>query len=293
MEISVIIVAYNSADHIVACLDSLRLQSGVTLEIIVVDNASQDDTLAQLASFNVRVIASPENLGFGRGCNLGFASSTGRYVYLLNPDAQLEGRKALAKLCQMMDNHPQWGMAGTRILSVGENSESPPATEYPAERHVHRDFSKLPGRIAWIIGASMIVRRELYERLGGFDPAFFLYSEETDFCLRMRESGHEIGYVSEVAVKHIGGASEDLRDPYDASKQKLEGLIQFRRKHYSPEDCVSLARRDLRRARWRASWNHFLALFQPRQSRAWRKGRNYCAVWDVSRDYLTQTKAKR
>ena len=292
MDISVIIVTYNSADHVAACLRSVMSQSGVMFETIVVDNDSQDDTLAQLAGFNVKAISSGENLGFGRGCNLGFASSTGRYVYLLNPDAQLEGNKALAKLCQMMDSHPQWGMAGTRILSAGGNSESPPATEYPAERHVHRDFSKLPGKVAWILGASMVVRRGLYVRLGGFDPAFFLYSEETDFCLRIREAGFEIGHVLEVAVKHIGGASENSRDPYDISKRKLEGLMRFRQKHYSREDCVFLAKRDLRRAGWRVSWNHLLALFQPRHSTAWRKGRNYRAVREVSREYLAQAKAK-
>jgi N-acetylglucosaminyl-diphospho-decaprenol L-rhamnosyltransferase len=287
MDISVIIVTYNSANHIAACLQSVLAQRGVTLEIIVVDNASSDKTLAQIGGFNVRVIANRENLGFGRGNNLGFGSSAGRYVYFLNPDARLAQPDALAKLCAAMDANPQWGMAGTRVLDSADHHECRPATEYPAQRHVRRDFSKLPGKIAWIIGASMVVRRELYQKQGGFDPDFFLYSEETDFCLRMRELGFEIGHIPEVVVEHIGGASEDLRDPYVVSANKLKGLLRFRQKHYPPEDCVFLAKRDLRRARFRMFWNGLLAKLQPPHAKAWQKHRQYRGVLDVSRQYLS------
>ena len=273
VDISVIIVTFNSAECIAACVESVLAQTEVAFEIIVVDNASADDTLARLKNLNCRVVPSAENLGFGRGNNLGFAASSGRYIYLLNPDARLAGKNFLAELCHRMDAVPRWGMAGTLIRSADGHAESPPAAEYPGARHVHRDFSKLPGKIAWIMGASMIIRRELYEKLGGFDPGFFLYSEETDFCLRLRKLGFEIGHVSEVAVSHIGGASEDLRDPYDVSARKLRGLLRFRQKHYPPDDCVFLARRDLRRACWRMFWNGLLARLQPR-STAWQKHRH-------------------
>jgi N-acetylglucosaminyl-diphospho-decaprenol L-rhamnosyltransferase len=288
--ISVIIVTFNSADCIAACVESVLAQSGVSFEIIVVDNASADHTLEKLKGLNCRVIPSAENLGFGRGNNLGFAASSGRYIYLLNPDARLAETEALTKLCQAMDADPRWGMAGTLVLSADGKSESPPSPDYPGQRHVRRDFSKLPGKIAWIIGASMIVRRELYEQLGGFDPGFFLYSEETDFCLRLRELGFEIGHVAGVAVSHIGGASEDLSDPYEVSARKLRGLLRFRQKHYPPRDCVFLAKRDLRRARWRMIWNHLQARFQAPNSDAWRKYRQYRAIWIISREYLSSIK---
>ena len=286
MDISVIIVTYNSADCIAACVESVLAQTEVAFEVIVVDNASADDTLARLKNFNCRIISSPENLGFGRGNNLGFAASSGRYIYLLNPDARLVEKNSLAELCRRMDANPRWGMAGTLVRAADGHAESPPATEYPGARHVHRDFSKLPGNIAWIMGASMIIRRELYEKLGGFDPGFFLYSEETDFCLRLRELGFEIGHIPEVAVSHIGGASEDLRDPYDVSARKLRGLLRFRKKHYPPHDCVFLAKRDLRRARWRMFWNGLLARLQPPRSKAWQKHRQYRAIFEVSREHL-------
>ncbi len=292
VDISVVVVTFNSADCIAACVESVLAQTGATFELIVVDNASQDNTLTRLNNLNCRVIPSAENLGFGRGNNLGFAHSRGRYLYFLNPDARLTHADALAKICRAMDARPDWGLAGTLVRDAEGQSESPPAMIYPGQRHVHRDFSRLPGHIAWIVGASMIVRRELYEPLGGFDPEFFLYSEETDFCLRAREAGFAIGHLSEVEVRHIGAASEDLRDPYDVAARKLKGLILFRKKHYSPDDCVRLARRDLRRASWRAGWNRWLAWFQPARGKAWKKSRNYRAVADVSRDYLVKARMK-
>jgi GT2 family glycosyltransferase len=286
LDITVIIVTFNSADCIAACVGSVITQAEVSFEVIVVDNASTDDTLARLKEFPCRVIPSAENLGFGRGNNLGFAASRGRYIYLLNPDARLMENNALAIICRRLDANPRWGMAGTRILSAHGLAESPPATDYPGSRHVRRDFSQLPGQIAWILGASMIIRRELYERLGGFDPAFFLYSEETDFCLRLRELGYEIGYLTEAAVSHIGGASEDPGDPYPVSARKLKGLLLFRQKHYPPADCAFLAARDLRRARWRMFWNGLLARVQPPNSPAWQQQRKYRAIWEVTRDHL-------
>jgi GT2 family glycosyltransferase len=293
VDISVIIVTFNSAACIAACVESMLAQADVAFEIIVVDNASADDTLARLTKLNCRVIPSAENLGFGRGNNLGFAKSSGRYIYLLNPDARLVGKNSLAELCRRLDANPRWGMAGTAIYAADGKTESAPATEYPGARHVRRDFSKLPGGIAWIMGASMIVRRELYEKLGGFDPGFFLYSEETDFCLRLRELGFEIGHVREIAVSHIGGASEDLRDPYDVSARKLRGLLRFRQKHYPPDDCVFLAKRDLRRARWRMFWNGLFARLQPPRSKAWQKHRQYRAIYEVTREHLASRSKSR
>ena len=289
MDISVIIVTYNSADQIAGCLESVLAQADVAFEVIVVDNASSDDTRKILETFDrIRVVTSSENLGFGRGCNLGFTHSSGRQLYLLNPDTRLAGKTALADLCRRMDDHPHWGMAGTRVRSADGKSESQPAHSYPAQRHVHRDFSKLPGKIAWIIGASMIIRREQYEKLGGFDPGFFLYSEETDCCLRLRELGFEIGHVPEVLVEHIGGASEGTRDPRDVSARKLEGLLRFRQKHYPPDDCVFLAKRDMRRAWFRMIGNGLLASVQPKNSKAWQKSRAYRGIWEVSRKFIIQ-----
>jgi len=284
LNISVFVVTYNSARCIAACLESILRQKETSFEVIVVDNASCDDTLRSFGRDGVSVVESKENLGFGRACNLAFAQSRGDFVFCLNPDAELVNDYALREICCNMERNPRWGLAGTKVMSHAGHLESPPAFEYPGQKHVRRDFSKLPGDIAWVIGASMVVRRDVYQQLGGFDPDYFLYSEETDLCLRTRELGYEIGWMEDVVVRHIGGESERDSDPYGVSRRKLIGLLTFRGKHYAKQDCVLLARRDLNRALFRMVTNRIRAIFRRRRSKYWAKYRMYRGIWETSRE---------
>lgn len=287
MDLSVIIVTYRSAACIANCVASVRAQQGVPFELIVVDNASPDNTVEVVRGLGdgVQLLANRDNIGFGRGCNQGFGLSHGRFVYLLNPDARLVRPDALARLRQVMDEHPRWGMAGTRV--VGEDGHvTEAATTYPGQARTKADLTHLPGSIAWVVGASMIFRREVFSALGGFDPDFFLYSEEIDLCLRLRKLGHEIGFVNEVEVRHIGGASEEGADPYDSWTRRMNGVQRFWKKHYPAEDALLLVRRDLVRARLRVALNSLLACFQGSRSSAWQKRRRYEAIRDTSARFL-------
>lgn len=290
MDVSVIIVSYHSAAHIRDCLASVQLQEGIQREILVVDNASSDDTVDVVRNLGegVTLLANRDNLGFGRACNQGFAASHGRFAYFLNPDAQLVQSDALARLVRALEDHPRWGMAGTRILSGEGQIVSPPATSYPGQFHTRNDFARLPGQIAWVLGASMFFRREVFAALGGFDPDFFLHSEETDLCLRLRQQGYEIGLVDDAAVRHIGGASEQRRDPYEVWRQRMDGLHRFWKKHYLSEDAARLVRRDRGRARFRMLWNGGLAWLQPPHSKHWQKHRQYRAIWEASTRFLAK-----
>jgi hypothetical protein len=197
-------------------------------------------------------VANRENVGFGQACNQGAALGRGRLVYLLNPDARLVEVDGLRRLAEAMATHTRWGLAGTRLVSADGRTVSLPARAYPGQRHLQRPLPALPGAIAWVGGASLCVRREVYEALGGFDPGFFLYSEETDFCLRARQAGHEIGYVDEVEVRHVGGASEEGRDAVEIWRRRLAGLHRFWLKHYEQSDVVRLLRRERLRATFQA-----------------------------------------
>src|SRR4029079_2283177 len=101
---------------------------------------------------------------------------------------------------------------------------SPPSSSYPGQQTTVNNFDRLPGKVAWVIAASIIVRREIYAKMGGFDPDFFLYSEDTDFCLRLRKLGSEIGYFPEVEVGHIGGQSESDQDPFEVWMRRANGI---------------------------------------------------------------------
>jgi GT2 family glycosyltransferase len=290
MDVSVIVVTYNSASCIRKCLTSVFAQTGVTFECVVVDNVSGDNSRTLAAEFPVRLIANAENVGYGRGNNQGFKASSGRYIYLLNPDAELEGNDALAKLCRAMDANPRWGICSTLIRSPEGDTESPPAYYYPGQRHTRSNFSELPGKIAWVLGASLMTRREVFTALEGFDSGFFHASEDTDLCLRARKQGWEIGYVDDVSVRHIGQVSERDVDPYELCKHKIAGMLRFRQKHYSPQDTLRLTRRDVYRARFRMFCHGLKSWFKPPRSIAWQKYRRYLAIWEVSRNFLRTNK---
>ncbi len=288
IEVSVIVVTYNSAGCIEACIASVERQEGVQAEVLVVDNNSSDNTVQVLKALGapVRLLLNQQNIGFGSACNQAFQQSRGRFIFFLNPDAQLDQPDALRRLCQAMDVHSQWGLAGTRVLSPNGQDEAAPAHHYPSQRQCSPDFAQLPGKIAWVFGASMIVRREIFAAVHGFDPGFFLTSEETDLCLRIRQHGWEIGFIEDVTVRHIGFASERGNDPYETWRRRVPGIFRFWSKHYPADYARRLVWKDWVRASFRQHWYGVMALFGGTGSSAWRKHRQYAGISDASRQFL-------
>jgi len=253
MKVSVIIVTYNSADFIKDCLESVINQQDIDKEIIVVDNNSQDNTIEILQSYQsqIALIQNQQNLGFGKANNQAFKQSHGDYIFLLNPDAVLQTTHDLNNMLQFMLQNREHGMAGCRIISPDGHEESLPYYEYPNARHIKTNFKDLPGKIAWLLGACLLLPREVYEKSHGFDEDFFLYGEEVDWALRIRKLGYSLGYNSNVVIKHIGGASEKKQPSFDTWTRKQNGLHLFWQKNYSPEDCQWLVKRDLKKAKRR------------------------------------------
>lgn len=288
IDVSIIVVTYNSAECIKTCLQSVLAQDGLAIEVIVVDNVSVDNTIETVRGIDgsIKLICNQENVGFGRACNQGVASSTGKYVMLLNPDAAVDDKDSLAKLCQAMERNSQWGLTGTRVTEDDGSVECPPSQSYPKQDRTSRDFSKLPGEIAWVFGASMFIKRDVFLSVGGFDPQFFLTSEETDLCLRIREKGYEIGFVSDVGVKHIGAASERGRDPYDTWRLRAPGLYRFWAKHYPKKDARNLVRKDWFRSRYREAVYHLFSWFSGGKSAFWQKYRRNKGIGDAAKEYL-------
>ena len=231
MDVSVIIVSYNTAKLIRSCIDSVRMQKNVRFEIIVVDNASADKSAEVIRTYGeqVSLIVNSDNIGFGRANNLAFKKARGHYIFLLNPDARFVKNTALATMVRFMDAHPEFGIVGTLIDQADEQVK--PYMYYPCYKFIGRDYSDLPGDIAWIAGASMMTRAEVIDKTCGFDEDFFLYWEETDWCLRIREGGYAVGYNPEVVVQHIQGASEQNTSQYDYALKRQNSLYLFCRKH--------------------------------------------------------------
>jgi len=199
-DLSILIVTYNSRPLIDALLDGLTAQiaglgaglgAGLSVEVVLMDNAAHDGTADAMAVRHpaVRLLRSPRNLGFAAGNNLAAAHAQGRMLLLLKADA-LPEPDCVARGLAPMDAHPGVGLAGARLLA--ENRGTQPSA---------RMFPTLTQE------AFMLIRRSLFDSLGGFDERFFLYYEEVDLCRRVKEAGCSVIYWPELRVGHIGGVS--------------------------------------------------------------------------------------
>ncbi|MCX5662497.1 MAG: glycosyltransferase family 2 protein [Planctomycetota bacterium] len=215
-------VTYKSGRTIGPCLRAAHEahQRGL-LDCVVVDNSSPDGTadIVEREHPWVRLVRSPGNIGFGRGNNLGFESVRSPLTLLLNPDAQMDV-ESLQQMIRFFDEHPRAGIAGPAIegddghLQAAGHLPSPfglvKAASGIGESHPGRR-SIVPGgepfRTDWISGAVLMIRSELFKTLGGFDPRFFLYFEETDLCRRAAAQGAELWAVGKAVARHVGGAS--------------------------------------------------------------------------------------
>lgn len=231
----VVIVNYRSAQLTLECLRSLepeRALPDLDIRVVVVENDSGDGAVLErdLAQFQgVTLIQAARNGGFSYGNNLGFrfAYESGwipDYFHLLNPDTRISPG-AIQSLVRFMDGHPRAAIAGSRFQN-GDGSEWPYAFRFPSllseveaalrvgmatrlleNWMILKPMGDGPSQVDWIPGASMLVRRELIEQIGGLDEEYFLYYEETDFCLKARRHGWECWHVPESRVMHLAGAS--------------------------------------------------------------------------------------
>jgi N-acetylglucosaminyl-diphospho-decaprenol L-rhamnosyltransferase len=232
-DVSVSIVSYNTRDLLRDCLASLRQRAAegeVTLEVIVADNGSTDGSVEMVQSEfpEFIVFRTGGNIGYGRANNAAFLRSRGRYFFVLNSDTEVEPG-ALRAMRDFMDSAPQAGGAGAKLI-LPDGSTQPSVGLDPSLRAVFFEQtyldkllpkSKLTGGylLTWwdykerrevkqVCGACLFVRREAWLQIGGFDAAFFMYFEDTDFCVRLRRAGWQIWYLPEARIQHrLGGSS--------------------------------------------------------------------------------------
>ena len=252
LDLSVIIVNYNTADFLGRCLTSVARQTDVDAEVIVVDNCSEDGSpdIVREKFPGVRLMANDQNLGFSRANNQALKDSSGKYVYFLNPDTEVRSG-AFKNMVDFMDSHPNVGLAGTQLVNPDGSPQSSVEIRYPGQRHAESELKGLKGDIAWVMGSSMIARLEIIRDIDGFDEHFFLYGEDLDLCLRIRKSGWVIGYIPEAMVIHWGGQSERNNLPVEVWEKKIRAEALFYQKHYSPKTVRAIGRWNSYQACWR------------------------------------------
>lgn len=226
-DVSIIIVNYNTSKLINDCIESIiKLTNGVTYEIIVVDNNTEDlsEVIKEASNPIVRLIQLPENVGFGRANNEGFKMSQGRNLFCLNPDTLLLNN-AVKILSDYLDTHPKCGACGGNLYdSFGKPIHSFRRTfpgildsliifsNYNLAKIIYGkshefNHSGKELNVAYITGADLMIPRYVIDKVGMYDTKFFMYFEETDLCYRISKSGYKICAVPFAKIIHLVSVS--------------------------------------------------------------------------------------
>ena len=254
--LSIVVVSYNTRDLTLACLRSVYQHAGrADLEVIILDNASSDGSADAIVEQcpQARLVRSTHNLGFAGGTNAGAALARGEWILLLNPDTVVLDH-AIDTLVAFAEQHPAHSIFGGRTLfadrrlnpwscwrrptpwsafcvSAGLTSLFPASALFARESlgAWQRDTVR---EVDIVSGCFLLIRRDLWQELRGFDPAFFMYGEEVDLCLRAAKLGHKCLICPDAQIVHYGGASEKIR--CDQMVRLFTAKAQLFRRHWSP-----------------------------------------------------------
>ncbi|MFA4843580.1 MAG: glycosyltransferase family 2 protein [Candidatus Margulisiibacteriota bacterium] len=226
--LSVIIVCRNNLRYLPDCLASLHQSfHRLSFEVILVDNSSTDESLAFVRNKfpAVKVIANRGNFGFSRANNQGLKLATGRYVMLLNADT-ITKNNAIEQLVDFLDTHPSAGAAAPKLLNID-------GTVQRQGGAFSRRFwlAKEPVQVDFAVGAALVVRKEVVDRVGGLDENFFFANDDLDWCLRIRQAGWPIYFLPQVEIIHYGGYTIKKFNPL-LLVEGWRGGLYFARKHY-------------------------------------------------------------
>jgi N-acetylglucosaminyl-diphospho-decaprenol L-rhamnosyltransferase len=257
VDVSIIIVSYNTAYLLREAVGKVKSAShGLKVECIFVDNASSDESvvLIQREFPSDTLIINDTNVGFGRANNQALTVATGRYILLLNTDAFVAS-DTLTKTLAYMDTHPRCGILGVR-LEGRDGALQPCARYFPTPFNqflqrtgLHKVFRNVrliddmgwdhatERHCDWVVGCYYLVRKDVIDQVGLFDPRYFLYFEEVDHCFAAKNAGWEVVFYPHTTVVHLGGESAKSSGEITASGRQLSALqveselLYFRKNH--------------------------------------------------------------
>ena len=255
MQLSIVIVNYNVKHFLEQCLSSVRKAAcGMDAEIVVIDNHSRDNSVEYLASKfpDVRFMVNTENTGFARGCNQGASISSGQYLLFLNPDTLIP-ENCFKDCIQFMESHQDAGALGVRMVDgsgrfLKESKRAFPspvislykltglARLFPRSKrfakyhlgHLQEDKNH---EVDVLAGAFLMIRKKVFEQVGGFDETFFMYGEDVDISYRIQQSGHKNYYYSGTSIVHFKGEST-RKGSMNYVRMFYNAMSIFVRKHY-------------------------------------------------------------
>ncbi|HYB60463.1 MAG TPA: glycosyltransferase [Methylomirabilota bacterium] len=250
MDLSIIIVNWNSTDYLRACLGSIyRFVRGIEFEVIVVDNASNDPCEHMLRQEfpGVIFVQSGANLGFARANNLGFSHSTGEILLFLNPDTEVSD-DSIVKMVHRLRATEGAAAAGARLLNTDGSLQTSCVQSFPTIANQLLDFDFLrrkfptsrlwgtralyrtdnrPAEVDALSGACFMMKRSIFERVGKFTETYFMYSDDLDLSYKIRKAGYRAIYLNDCTITHHGEKSSEKREDNFADLWQRESLAQF------------------------------------------------------------------
>ncbi|MCJ7552663.1 MAG: glycosyltransferase family 2 protein, partial [Ignavibacteriaceae bacterium] len=261
MDLSIIIVNYNVKVFLQNLLDSIqKASSGIQTEVIIVDNASDDGSIEFLREKypQIKLIVNKTNLGFGKANNIGLKEAKGKFILFLNPDT-IVAEDTFSKMIEFFNQTPDAGLAGCKILNPDGTLQLSCRRSFPGP---WTSFTKVTGlstlfpkskifarynltyldenqtyEVDAISGSFMMIRKEVYDKVGGFDEQFFMYGEDLDLCYRIQKAGHKVYYVHSTQIIHYKGESTK-RSNIDETKVFYKAMHLFVKKHLSTSFLV-------------------------------------------------------
>lgn len=252
VDLSIIIVTYNPGSILFDTLDSIpKGVADLTHEVILIDNQSQNDAVDKVRARypEITIIQNTDNRGFAAANNQGLAVARGEYLLLLNPDV-IVGKDALAQLAQYLNDHTEAGIVGPRTYKADKSIAlsafgacTPlmilwqylgiirlfPDRVYGAYLHACNEAIS-PFTVSWLQGHCLLIRRRVYETIGGLDEGLFLFVEEPDFCDRAAKAGWTTVYVPQAAVEHHESTTVSQYPVFKMRHYHLSPLHFFRKR---------------------------------------------------------------
>ena len=200
-DITAVVVAFNSAEILPACLAAV---SAAGVSTVLVDNASTDSTVAVAEKAGARVLRNVRNEGFGRAMNRGVEAASTKYCLLLNPDVDF-APDAVCILRDALEAHPDAMLAGPQLIE--HDGRDGTLSTSPINPPVEKPATQTARFVSLLSGAALLLRRDAFVAMGGFDPNIFLFWDDNDLCRRAIDSGHDILRVDAAHMRHARGKS--------------------------------------------------------------------------------------
>jgi len=254
MNLSIIIVNYNTKELTNQTIDSIIKHTiDIDYEIIVVDNSTDKTQQCSYKNQHVKVILDVENHGFGHACNIGAYNSIGQYLLFLNSDTLIID-ESLSKCVKYMNENKNTGVLGARILLsdgsldhgckrgfptpsaalyyyIGLDRKYPKSKEYGAYRQTFLNEFET-NEVDSVSGAFLMISKELFDNIKGFDETFFMYGEDLDLCFRIKEKDYKVIYFADAVITHLKGQSGLHKSSKIVIYHFYNAMILFYDKHY-------------------------------------------------------------